>query len=183
MVEHKDEDSLHTPLVATAEPVVDEEKTKVVAAGVGGAIVGLFILGPIGAALLGFTCAYAAEHKEGVVGDTARSVGNLTMTARQKVVTLDSQYKATETAGKATTTVWNTAKSIDPVGVLDKGKEAAVKTYQSATTYVTEKRLLQRGTEEVGRRVCWVVEKVVGGRDKASTTTTNDASPASPSVY
>jgi hypothetical protein len=174
MVEHKDEDSLNTPLVATADSVADEEKTKVVAAGVGGAIVGLLILGPIGAALLGFTCAYAAEHKEGVVGDTARSVGDLTMTARQKVVTLDSQYKATETAGKATTTVWNTAKSIDPVGVLDKGKDAAVKTYHSATTYVTEKRLLQRGTEEVGRRVCWVVEKVVGGRDKAITTTPNN---------
>jgi hypothetical protein len=191
MVEHKNEDSLHAPLIATAEGseavVADDEKTKVVAAGVGGAIVGLFIMGPVGAALLGFTCAYAAEHKDGVVGDTARSMGDLAITARQKVVTLDSQYKATETACKTTETVWNTAKAVDPVGVLDKSKEVAVKTYQTATTYVTEKRLLQRGTEEVGRRVCWFVEKIVGGRDKAIKTSMNDAmndaSPTSPSVY
>jgi hypothetical protein len=187
MVEHKNEDSLHAPLIATAEgseaAVADDETNKVVAAGVGGAIVGLFIMGPVGAALLGFTCAYAAEHKDGVVGDTARSMGDLAITARQKVVTLDSQYKATETACKTTETVWNTAKAVDPVGVLDKSKDVACKTYQTATTYVTEKRLLQRGTEEVGRRVCWFVEKIVGGRDKAIKTSMNDASRTTPSVY
>jgi surface antigen len=180
MVEHKDEDSLQTPLIATTEEtVVPDETTKVVAAGVGGAIVGLFILGPLGAALLGFTSAYAAEHKDGVVGDTARAMAKLTLSAREKVVALDSKYKATETATKATETAWTTAKSIDPVGVLDKSKEVTLQTYQSATTYVAEKRLLQRGTEEVVRRVCWLMEKVVGGKDRA---TINNVSPTA-SVY
>lgn len=179
MVEHKEEvDSLETPLISekdddtTPTTEEDKERTQVVAAGVGGAIVGLFILGPIGAALIGFTSAYAAEHKEGVVGDTARKMGNLTLTAKQKAFSMDSKYKASETATKTTESIWNKAKSVDSVGVLDKSKDAVVKTYASATTYVAEKRLLQKGTTEVGRRVCWLVEKVVGGKDKSPKSST-----------
>lgn len=174
MVENKEDDTLQTPLIPNdgGEEANDDEQKKVVAAGIGGAIVGLFILGPIGAAVLGFSSAYAAEHKEGVVGDAARSVGVWTISAREKAVTLDSKYKASETATKTTETIWNKAKSVDSVGVLDKSKDAVVKTYESATTYVAEKKLLQKGTTAVGSRVCWLVEKVVGGKDKAPKDTT-----------
>lgn len=106
MVENKDETDLTTPLVGT-EPTtepdnnVDEDgHRQVVAAGVGSAVVGLCVGGPVGAALLGFTGAYAAQHKEGAVGDAARKIGEYAIRAKEKVTGLDATYKVTERSGQ-----------------------------------------------------------------------------------
>lgn len=110
MVENK-EDELSAPLIGTetmdasantngSEEVVDEEHRQVVAAGVGSAVIGMCVGGPVGAALLGFTGAYAAKHKEGAVGDAARKIGHYAIAAKEKVTGLDSNYKVVERSGQ-----------------------------------------------------------------------------------
>lgn len=59
----------------------------------------------------------------------------------------------------------NKALEKDP-GVLKKGQDVVVSAASSTSDYVVKKRLLERGTQEIGGRVCWALEKVVGGKDK-----------------
>ena len=55
----------------------------------------------------------------------------------------------------------------DP-GVLKKGQEVVVSATSSATDFVVKKKLIERGTEEIGGRVCWALEKIVGGNDRVT---------------
>ena len=152
----------------TATPIEDQEKKTMVASGTAGAVIGLFLGGPILSALLGFGAAYCTK-KEGTTGDAARALGDVAVSARQKAEEFDDKHKIVDRSKKVANDAWQKAKTYDQShNVLDTVLETIVYGWGAFVGFVKEHRLLEKGVDGVGRGYEFVAERV------SSTTTSND---------
>jgi len=128
--------------------------------GVTGAVVGFFCGGPLLSALLGFLAAYASQ-KEGTPGDYARSLGDFGISVRDKAAAIDEKHHIAERSTKVASEAWDKAKQYDgKYNAMDKARDTAVSVWVRFTTYVREKRLLERGVEVTGMGYEYVAYKV-----------------------
>ena len=139
----------------------DDERIR--AAGVTGAVVGL-LAGPIGSVVLGFSAAHAAEQKQGPLGDAARSLGGFGLSTQQHVTAFLHKHHVAERGAQ----MYVKASEYDDRihHVMDKTAELAQKGWKSTTHFCQEKQVVQKGKDFIGKNVCNVLEKVVGGKDK-----------------
>mmetsp|Transcript_18531 Transcript_18531/g.51739 ORF Transcript_18531/g.51739 Transcript_18531/m.51739 type:complete len:223 (+) Transcript_18531:108-776(+) len=121
--------------------VAEEEKHLVKPAGVGGAVVGFLIGGPVGSALLGFGAAYAVRKKNGP-GDVARALGELTISVQDKATELEEKNKYMERSKQSI----GTASERVP-----KTREFVVSNWKKFTTFTKEKQLVEKGVENTGK--------------------------------
>lgn len=63
------------------------------AAGIGTGVVSLFLCGPFFAVLLGFGAYYAAKENKDGLGDVARSMGDLSLSVKDKAVEIDRKHR------------------------------------------------------------------------------------------
>ena len=149
------------------------ETDVVVASGTTAAVLGFFFMGgPIGAVLLGFSAAYAAQ-KEGAAGDIARTVGDIGVTVRQKAQQINNKHQIVDRSAKAATKAWESAKEYDRQHhVLDKTVDALIRGWHRFIEFVKEHRLMERGMEGAGRGYEFVAERLsnnsIDGRDTGS---------------
>lgn len=153
----------------------EEQVDPVKAAGITGALVGL-LGGPIGSVVGGFTAMYAAEHKEGPVGNAARKLGQYGLYAKQKMTNMASKYHVSERS----TELYASAQAYDTPKILDTTTNMALKGWQSTTQFCQEKQVVQKGKVYIGKNVCYLLEKVVGGKDKEEDAPVEEAATAEP---
>jgi hypothetical protein len=113
--------------------VSEENKHLVKEAGQGGALVGFFAAGPIGAVVGGFGSAYAVRKPDGL-GKAARSLGKVTLSAKTRAA--PSVYGASRAIKKVTPNcvqAWSR------------------KSWNSATNFTHDHQILERGVEGTGR--------------------------------
>jgi hypothetical protein len=158
--------------VEVSEAQVDREsldKARVVGAGTASAVLGLLLCGPIGAALLGFGAAYAAENKEGVVGDAARAIGDVALQARDRAVEIDRKHRVVDKSKKAASEAWDRAKEADRKHrILERARDFAVCSWTATADFCRRHNLVERGVNGIGKGVCWVLEKLAGGNGRTA---------------
>lgn len=117
---------------------LQDESTRKVSAGIAGAIVGLLFGGPIGAIILGFGTAYYTE-KDGAAGDTARAMGDVALSARNKAHELDEKHHIVDKSKEAAHKAWEKAKEIDREHhIVEKTKRAVVASLHFLTKMVNQ---------------------------------------------
>jgi hypothetical protein len=135
-------------------------KDKMIAPGVTGAVVGFFLGGPIGSALVGFTAAYLSQKADGA-GDAARALGDVGLTVRAKAMEVDEKHKIVDNTAKTAADVWERAKELDKKNqVLEYSKGFVVHSWQSLVQFVQEHRLLEKGVDTAGKGYEFVAEKL-----------------------
>ena len=159
----------------------EEERTRITAAGVGSGVVGLLIGGPIGALILGFGGAYAAEKKDGVVGDTARAVGDVALSIKGKSKEIDEKHHVVDKSKELANKALEKAKQVDrDHKVLEKAKVFIIYSWTATVDFVRRHNLIERGVNGVGKGFCWVMEKVAGGSDRPEVATARTAEASAP---
>mmetsp|Transcript_133782 Transcript_133782/g.198944 ORF Transcript_133782/g.198944 Transcript_133782/m.198944 type:complete len:272 (+) Transcript_133782:83-898(+) len=150
-VEHHNHDH-NIPLDPTAA-VPEGQKHLVTPSGATGAFLGLCLGGPVGAALWGFGAAYAVR-KDGTIGDLARSLGEVGLTARDKFLELDEKHHLQQ---------WTQ-------DVMEDSKVVAVAAdgIHSVVEYTKRHQLLERGIENTGRGFEYLADKIAGSASEES---------------
>lgn len=142
---------------------VDPEKTRMIASGSAGAVIGLLLGGPFFAALAGFGSAYATQHKDGAIGDISRAMGDVALHTREKALEIDEKHQVVENAKLALANAWEQAKELDRQHhILDKVKEFLIFSWREAVDFTRRHRLLERGVEAVGRGLEYVFKRIFG---------------------
>lgn len=140
-----DEKDTNTPRLQPKKKIdiynsVPEEKQYLVKeAGHGGAIVGFFAAGPIGAVVGGFGAAYAVRKPDGL-GKAARSLGKVTLSAKTKLGQMEQHHQYWHRSHRAITTLTPTC-----------AQAWSCKSWDSATKFTHDHQLLERGVEGTGR--------------------------------
>jgi len=157
------------PTILTPEQ--EQERSRVVGAGVASGLFGLLVGGPVVAVLLGFGASYAAEKKEGAVGDTARAIGDLALISKAKAKEIDEKHHVVDKSKKVAGDLWEKAKEADQKHkILDKAKAFLVYSWTATVDFIRRHNLIERGVNGVGKGVCWAMEKIAGGQDRAAPT-------------
>lgn len=172
------------PNLADDNKVEQLEQEQFVASGVGAGVVGLLLGGPVLGIVLGFGAAYAHD-KPGAAGDTARAVGDITLSVRDRAQEIDQRHGVVEKSKRAAQEAWERAKELDQRHhVMERTKERAVQGFHAAADFVNRHNLIERGIESIGKAVYWLAEKVAkafncgdanerGQHDRSATTTSN----------
>jgi hypothetical protein len=157
------------PTILTEEQ--ERERSRIIGAGVASGVFGLLVGGPVVALLLGFGASYAAEKKEGAVGDTARAIGDLAIISKAKAREIDEKHHVVDKSKKVASEVWEKAKEADRKHkILDKTKAFLVYSWTATVDFIRRHNLIERGVNGVGKGVCWVMEKIAGGQDRPAST-------------
>ena len=141
--------------------VPEGQKHLVGPAGVGGAVVGLVLGGPVGSAFLGFGSAYAVR-KENKAGDAARALGEMTLSVKNKAIEIEDKHRYMERSVTAINSTCEKSKCT----LLHKTKKAVVDTWTTLERCTKRKQLLERGVEGTGRGVEYVASVVTGSGKK-----------------
>ena len=153
------------PTVATnvsEVPMSHEEylQQQLVGAGVASGVLGMLLGGPILAMLLGFGATYACE-KPGAAGDTARAVGDVALSVRDKAREVDAKHHLVLRAQTTAAEAWSKAKELDQRhNILERAKEFAAHSFRVTVDFVRRHRLIERGVESVGKAVYWAADRV-----------------------
>ena len=162
-----------------ASPPPPVHEARVVASGTAGCILGCLLGGPVCAILAGFGTAYAAKHKDGALGDCARAVGDVALTAKSKAEEVDEKHHVVENTKRVVAEGWEHAKDLDRQHhICEKTKDAAVYTSKAIVNFTIEHRLLERGMEGVGRVMEQIGRRLNGGNISAAATSTELAGSA-----
>jgi hypothetical protein len=143
--------------------VPEGQKHLVGPAGVGGAVVGFVLGGPVGSAFLGFGSAYAVR-KENKVGEAARALGEITLSVKSKASEIEDRHKYVE---RSVTAINNTCEK-SKCTLVHKTKKAVVDTWTTLENCTKRKQLLERGVEGTGRGVEYVASVVTRSATKMS---------------
>ncbi len=185
---NKSNDSFEFTLVSTNEPstvVVDEndqvivnaeqmndtqdednaavqEKRLAQAAGIGSAVMGCLVGGPILAVVLGVGAKFACEQPNASgLRDTARAVGEVALLVHHKAKQLDEQHNIVEESQRAATNLWQRAKEANEKHrILEKTKQGLMNGYRVTADYVHRHNLIERFVVGVGSAVVWLGDKV-----------------------
>mmetsp|Transcript_24759 Transcript_24759/g.40512 ORF Transcript_24759/g.40512 Transcript_24759/m.40512 type:complete len:242 (+) Transcript_24759:81-806(+) len=144
--------------------VPEDQKHLVVPAGVGGAVLGLVLGGPIVSALTGFGAAYAVRKENGV-GDAARALGEITMSVQNKATEIEDRHRYYERSVNAINQQCEKSKR----SVVYKTKQAVVSSWQAVEDCARRNQLLERGVEGTGKGAEYVA-KAFSNKKKTSTT-------------
>lgn len=172
-IDEQSENTGQAPPVPNENFAQTEAERQMVASGTTAAVFGfLFLGGPIGAAILGCSAAYASQ-KEGAAGDIARSVGDIGISIKAKARQINDKHHIVDRSSKAATEAWQSAMEYDREHrVLEKLWIALQYGWQSFTKFVQDHRLLERGVETAGRGYEFIAERVAAGNGTATPTTT-----------
>jgi len=152
------------------------DKHLVRSAGTGGAVLGFLFGGPILSALLGFSSAYAVRKQNGW-GDAARSLGELTVSAREKTAELEER---TGIGARTTASINKICDDEREESLAFKTRAFLVSAWLAASECARENQLLEKGVEETGRGLEFLgrsIEKLKN--KKKEDTATNTATPES----
>lgn len=145
--------SIREPIDIT-QSVPAEQKHLVAPAGVGAAVLGFLLGGPILSALLGFSSAYAVR-KDGTVGDVARSVGEVTLSVKDTASTIEEKHGFFGRTKKAVDDFTGDEKRNS---LAFKVRTTVVSCWRSVERYTRENQLLERGVENTGRGIEYVAD-------------------------
>jgi hypothetical protein len=150
--EHHSSRSSSTARIDITQSVPDDQKHLVAPAGVGAAVLGFLLGGPILSALLGFGSAYAVR-KDGTAGDVARSVGEVTLSVKQTAVTIEEKHGF----------FGRTKKAVDDItgnetrnSLAFKTRVAIVSSWRAVANFTREHQLIERGVENTGKGIEYV---------------------------
>jgi hypothetical protein len=117
--------------------------------------------GPFLALIFGFGAAYAAQQDEGVLGDSARAVGDVALAASVKAREIDDKHRVVERAKVAGTRALEKAAELDQKhGIVEKTSNAIVVAWNKTREFVVRHRLIERGINGIGRGVYWLAQKI-----------------------
>lgn len=135
------------------------------AAGVGTGALGMLVGGgPLGAVVLGFSAAFAAEKKEGVVGDSARAVGELALSAQKLATEIDDKHHVVDKTLLVAGEAWNKAKELDREHkIVEQARDVAIYGSTATVNFVRRHNLVQRGAHGLVKGASWISERVVAG--------------------
>jgi hypothetical protein len=146
------------------------ERKRRVGAGIFSGVVGLFLGGPFLAMIFGLGAAYATK-KEGAVGDTARAVGDVALSAREKAIEIDEKHNVVGKTKVAAEEAFEKAKELDQNHhFLERTKVFVVYSWNSIVDFVRRNHVLERSVDGVGKSAEWVAAKVSGGSQAAPAT-------------
>ena len=108
--------------------------------------------------------AYAAKHKEGTcVGDCARAMGEVALTAREKAIALDKKHHIMNSTQAAASGALENAKAMDEeYHVAEKSKNCLFQTGKAAVDFASRHKLVERSVSGVGRGMSYLGGKVPG---------------------
>lgn len=153
------------PMMPTEEE--DHERKRKVGAGVLSGVVGLFVGGPILAMILGFGAAYAAE-KEGALGDSARAVGEVAITVRDKATEVNNKHHVVAKSKVAAAEAFENAKAMDQKhNLLERTGKFLVCSWNSLVDFVQRHHVVERSATAAGRGATWAADKI-SNYDQAS---------------
>ncbi|KAL3908043.1 MAG: hypothetical protein SGILL_008635 [Bacillariaceae sp.] len=141
--------------------VPEGQKHLVGPAGVGGAVVGFVLGGPVGSAVLGFGSAYAVR-KENKAGEAARALGELSLSVKTKASEIEDRHRYVERSVTAVNSTCEKSKCT----LVHKTKKALVDSWTTLEKCTKRKQLLERGVEGTGRGFEYVASVVTGSGKK-----------------
>jgi hypothetical protein len=160
------------------QEVQNPEKTRMVASGVAGAVIGSLLMGPILGTIAGFGSAYATQ-KPGATGDIARAMGDVALTARDKAIVIDQEHRLVDQSKRALEDAWEQAKELDRKHrILDRIKDLALFSWRETMDFARRNMLLEKGVESFGRGFEWLCKKIVGRIDRIEDDPGNSTAPA-----
>ncbi|CAB9515711.1 expressed unknown protein [Seminavis robusta] len=160
----QEEEDLEEEEETTITKTTDTER--VLAAGVGTGVLGMLVGGPIGAVVLGFSSAFAAENcKENtIVGDSARAIGDVAIAATKKGVEINQKHNVVDKTIVAAEDAWEKAKELDREHkIVQKAKDVAIYGGTATVDFVRKHNLVEKGVKGIGQGIGWVTERVVAG--------------------
>jgi len=163
------------PIIDITRLVPDEEKHLVKEAGQGGAVLGLILGGPILSALLGFGSAYAVRKKDSTIGDTARSLGELTISIKEKACAVEEKHQFVKRS-KTTINEFCGDSEDNKNGknnIAFKTRAFVDSSWLAASKYTKENQLVERGVEGTGKGIEYVDDAISSLRGNKSATYEN----------
>jgi hypothetical protein len=169
----EDVPNIYEPPVDANTTPSDPQKARVAASALtAGCIIGCLIGGPVCAILGGFGSAYAANNKEGAMGDCARSMGQVALATKSKALEMEEKHQITQKTKQDTANAWENAKEMERQHhVCEKTKDAIMHSTKTAVNFTVEHRLIERGASGLSRGLVYVGEKLSG----VSSTTDDDS--------
>jgi hypothetical protein len=159
----EDGSNIYDPSVDTNTTPPEPQKARVAASLTAGCILGCLIGGPLCAILGGFGSAYAAQNKEGAMGDCARSIGDVALATKSKALEMEEKHQITQKTKQVTENAWENAKEMERQHhVCEKTKDAIVYSTKTAVDFTVKHRLIERGAKGLGRGLEYVGEKLAG---------------------
>merc|ERR1712039_375584 len=110
-----------------------------VAAGVGASL----LAGPIVGVIAGLGAAHLTQ-KDGAVGDAARSLGDVALSAKDKASMLEKKYRIVDRSKDTANNAWERVRELDGENgalLLHKGKNAVVKGWRNTVEYTRRQSL------------------------------------------
>jgi hypothetical protein len=151
------------PYMVTTEQVPqqqDEETKRNVAAGTAGAVIGLFIGGPVISLVLGLGTAYYVKQP-GAAGDLARALGDVALVARDKFREVDSEHHIIEQSRAAAKEALQKLQEADRrQGARDKLGRFAVYCWRSTLDFVERHNLVERAGNGLMLIAAYLASKV-----------------------
>jgi hypothetical protein len=135
------------------ESVPAGQKHLVAPAGIGAAILGFILGGPILSALLGFSSAYIVR-KDGTVGDVARSVGEVTLSVQDTATTIEEKHGFFSRTKKVVDDWTGDEKRSNRLAF--QARSAIVSSCTTVAEYTRKHQLLERGVETTGQGIEYV---------------------------
>jgi hypothetical protein len=160
-----DDDSVEVPRIDITKDVPDDQKHLVMPAGVGGAVVGFVLGGPVGSAVLGFGSAYAVRKKN-CAGNAARALGELTFSVQQKAAEIEDKHGYCQRSVSAI----NKQCEKSQTSAAYKTREFVVSSWKSMENYTRRHQLIERGVEGTGKGVEYVDKVITGKKNKKTST-------------
>jgi hypothetical protein len=154
-------DSVEGPRIDIAKDVPADQKHLVKPAGIGGAILGFLLGGPIGCAFLGFGAAYAVR-KENCTGDAARALGEMTFSVQQKAAEIEDRHRYYE---RSVSAINNQCQKSEKSAAY-KTREFVVSSWKSVENYTHRHQLIERGVEGTGKGVEFIASTITGNKKK-----------------
>ncbi|KAL7557726.1 hypothetical protein ACA910_021059 [Epithemia clementina (nom. ined.)] len=145
-----------------------KQKARMMGAGIATGILGSIFCGPLFGILLGFGAAYATKS-EGAVGDSARAVGDVALSAKERAVEIDQKHnvvgKCKEVSGQA----WEKAKEMDQKhNILSKTKDFFVFCAGSIQDFCQQNRVVERTVDAANRSASWAADQISNAVEKNS---------------
>lgn len=156
-----EDDSVEGPRIDIARDVPVDQKHLVKPAGIGGAVLGFLVGGPLGCAFLGFGTAYAVR-KENCAGDAARALGEMTLSIQQKAAEIEDRHRYYE---KSVSVINNQCEK-SKTSAAYKTKEFVVSSWKSVENYTHRHQLIERGVEGTGKGVEFIASTITGKKKK-----------------
>jgi len=90
----------------TSVAVNDKDQKQAVGAGVAVGLCGILLGGPIIGTALGLVAGYAAKQDQGVVGESARKVGNFAVHQQERLAEVEGKHHYMEKTNKFLWSLW-----------------------------------------------------------------------------